>query len=190
MIRYYVTDRRSLPAGKTLLASIARNLQTGADWIQVREKDLSAKALFDLVTRALALPNPRAVKFLVNTRVDVALAAGAAGAHLPSDSPSPAQWRAIVPAGFLFGVSCHSIADVQRAEQDGADYALFGPVFSPISKTSALPPVGLSGLREAVQSVRFPVLALGGITEENAPSLRDAGASGIAGISLFQSPHS
>ena len=190
MIRCYVTDRRSLPSGETLLGAIARNLGGGADWIQIREKDLSAKALFNLVVAALSLPNPNGVKFLVNTRVDVALAANAAGAHLPSDSPSPAHWRRITPAGFLLGVSCHSIDDLKLAERDGADYALFGPVFAPISKTSALPAVGLKGLSQAVKAVRIPVIALGGITEQNAPSCTDAGASGIAGISLFQSRHS
>src|SRR5215471_3823011 len=159
MIRCYVTNRRSLPAGDTLLSAIARNLKSGADWIQIREKDLSARALFDVVAAARALPNPRDVKFLVNTRVDVALAAGAAGAHLPSDPPSASYWRGIVPAGFLRGVSCHSIDGLKRAEAEGADYALFGPVFEPISKNSPLAAVGVKGLREAVRAVRIPVLA-------------------------------
>jgi len=104
MLRCYITDRRTLPNGRALLDSISAHLQAGADWIQIREKDLFARELYDLVQAALALPNPRNVPILVNSRVDVALAAGAAGAHLPSNSPAPRSWRGLVPKGFLIGV--------------------------------------------------------------------------------------
>lgn len=186
MIRLYITERTTLPAGTTLLDAIARSLHHGPDWIQIREKDLSARELFELVRSAISLANPRKVKFLVNTRVDVALAAGAHGAHLPAGSPGPGIWRDIVPPGFLFGVSCHSLDEVRRASQEGADYAVFGPVFAPISKPSAVPPLGLDQLARAASAVSIPVLALGGITLENAHLCIEAGAAGIAGISLFQ----
>lgn len=187
MLRCYITDRRTLPSGRTLLDSIARNLQAGPDWIQIREKDLSARELHSLVQAALALPNPRGVAILVNSRVDVALAAGAAGAHLPSHSPAPQRWRALVPKGFLIGVSCHSKDEVRIAGEEGADYALFGPVFAPLSKGSDLAPRGLDGLADAVLATTIPVLALGGVTNRNASLCEAAGARGIAGISLFQS---
>ncbi|MBZ5635047.1 MAG: thiamine phosphate synthase [Acidobacteriia bacterium] len=185
MIRCYITHRQTLGA-ESLLDAIARNLAAGVTWIQIREKDLSARALFELVEAAGKLPNPHSAKLLVNSRVDVALAAGAGGAHLPAGSPAPRAWRAIVPPGFLIGVSCHSVDEVRNAEAEGADYAVFGPVFPPLSKPSGLEPRGLEELARTAAAVRIPVLALGGVTEENSSACISAGAAGIAGISIFQ----
>ena len=185
MIRCYITDSRTLGA-ESLLDVIAWNLAAGVTWIQIREKDLSARALFDLVEAALRLPNPHNSKILVNTRADVALAAGVAGAagvHLPSGSPPARVWKR---PGFLVGVSCHSVEEVRQAEAEGADYVVFGPVFAPISKSSRLAPRGLDGLKEAAATVRIPVLALGGVTRDNSQACVSAGAAGIAGITLFQ----
>jgi thiamine-phosphate pyrophosphorylase len=186
MIRCYITHSQTLVV-ESLLDAIARNVAAGVTWIQIREKDLSARALFDLVEAACKLPRPQASKILVNSRLDVALAAGVDGVHLPSGSPPPSAWRTVVPAGFLMGVSCHSVDDVLQAEAEGAGYAVFGPVFPPRSKTArtgGLP--GLEGLRRATSAVRIPVLALGGVTKENAASCISAGAAGVAGISFFQ----
>ncbi len=188
MLQCYITDRRSLPPGVDLLACVADNLAAGPDWIQLREKDLFARDLFDLLRRALALPNPRGVKLIVNGRMDVALAAGAAGVHLPANSVAPRRLRTLAPPGFLIGVSCHDLAEVRAAEDEGADYVLFGPVFSPLSKSTDLPPRRLEGLAQASGAVKIPVLALGGITHENAGECLAAGVAGIAGISLYQSP--
>jgi thiamine-phosphate pyrophosphorylase len=161
-------------------------------WVQIREKDLSARELLDLVRRAVALQEGTnglcARKIIVNGRMDVALAAGAAGVHLPAGSIEVDRWRAIAPAGILLGASCHTIDEVRDAEATGADYALFGPVFAPLSKMSDLGPHGIEGLGQAARAVRIPVLALGGITRENTQSCVDAGAAGVAGISMFQSP--
>ena len=187
MVRCYITDRHSLPAGVTLIDNIARNLTAGIEWIQIREKDLSARDLFDLTRQVLSLPNGHNSKILVNTRVDVALAAGAAGAHLPAGSPAPRVWRAIVTPGFLIGISCHTVDEVLAAEDQGADYAVFGPVFAPRSKATGLEPRGIEGLAQAVRAVSIPVLALGGITATNAEDCVQTGATGIAAISLYQS---
>jgi len=176
-----------LPATTTLLDNIARNLAAGVEWVQIREKDLSARELFDLTVQVLELPNPHQSKILVNTRVDVALAAGASGAHLPTGSPAPRRWRPSSSQGFLIGVSCHTLDEVRAAEEQGADYVVFGPVFAPRSKATGLEPRGLYALAEAVRTVGIPVLALGGITSENTRDCMRAGASGIAAISLFQS---
>jgi thiamine-phosphate pyrophosphorylase len=166
-----------------LLDSITHNLAAGVTWIQIREKDLSARALFELVDAARKLPNPHGSKILVNSRVDVALAAGADGAHLPTGSPAARVWRR---PGFLIGVSCHSVDDVRNAEKDGADYVVFGPVFAPLSKSTELEPRGLEGLKRATKAVKIPVLALGGVTRENSDLCISAGAAGVAGISLYQ----
>ncbi len=183
----YITDRRALPAHVDLLDCIERNLAAGVEWVQIREKDLSARELFDLTARGLELPNPHRSKILVNTRVDVAIAAGAGGVHLPAGSPAPRQWRALSPQGFLIGVSCHTLDEVRAAEEEGADYAMFGPVFAPRSKVTALEPRGLEALGQAARAVRIPVLALGGITRENTLDCMRVGAAGVAAISLFQS---
>jgi thiamine-phosphate pyrophosphorylase len=183
MIRCCITDRRLKSVENLLLSG-------GVDWVQIRDKEMSARELIELVRAVLALPNPHGAKTLVNTRVDVALAAGAAGVHLPARSIAPSEWRPITPPGFLIGASCHTMDEVVLAEKEEADYVLFGPVFSPLSKTSDLAPRGLEELRRVARAVKMPVLALGGITHDNAADCVEAGAAGIAGISLFEkSPH-
>ena len=186
MRRYYITDRKLAGGIEPLLNIIERNLQLGVEMIQIREKDLSGRELTSLVRRVLALPNPHGVRVLVNERVDVALAAGAHGVHLPSNAVPAGEFRRIVPAGFLLGVSCHYMAELIATEREGADLAVFGPVFTPLSKATQATPKGLEALRSAAKMVSIPVFALGGITEENAPSCIAAGAAGIAAITLFQ----
>src|SRR5262249_39754121 len=128
----------------------------------------------------------RSAKVIVNTRMDVALAAGAAGLHLPAGSIGPSRWRSIAPQGFLIGVSCHTIDEARIAEQEGANYVFYGPVFAPLAKVSAREPRGLDSPPLAARAVKIPVLALGGIIKENIAQCIDAGAAGIAAISLFE----
>jgi thiamine-phosphate pyrophosphorylase len=177
VIRYYITDRHQVPS---LLDTVARVIRDGVDWIQIREKDLPAREQLALTRAVLALGG---AKILVNSRLDVALAAGAHGVHLPAHSIAPFDLRRIAPVGFLIGVSCHTVAEVVQAEARQASFAVFSPIFDSPGKGM---PVGLTKLAEAAGAVKMPVLALGGVSRANAAACIAAGAAGVAGISLFQ----
>lgn len=189
----YVTDRKSLSAADPVHA-LADRIQAaaaaGADWVQIREKDLPARVLLELVRGAVASA-ARSVSVIVNDRLDVAITAKAAGVHLGRESLSAAdaiRWckSGHAPADFLIGCSCHNLAEAQAAENDGAGYIIFGPVFDTPSKRSLGPPQGVQRLNDVCRAVRIPVIAIGGVTEENARECSGAGAAGIAAIRLFQ----
>jgi len=193
----YVTDRLALqgPAGgdsAMLLEQIRLAAQAGVDWIQLREKDLGGRALFDLASGAITAIHKAGTgtRLLINDRLDVAWAAKADGVHLGENSLPPiAVAREKGRLGkneFLVGVSCHSMEGAQRAASDGAGYIFFGPVFATPSKAALGAPQGLERLAEVCAAVRIPVLAIGGITAANAAACVDAGAAGLAGIRVFQ----
>jgi len=157
-----------------------------ADWFQLRAKHFPARQLYSLTRQALLLAPHK--KVIVNSRLDVALAARAHGVHLPSHSPAPRLFRSLTPPGFLIGVSCHTLDELRQAEAEGADYAFFSPIFQPFSKPGYHNGLGLPALREACAIVNIPLFALGGITLENASHCQQEGAAGVAGISLFAYP--
>lgn len=185
MKRYYITDRRSCPGD--LLACIEANARFGVDWVQIREKDLGPRDLLTLARAALARVAPYGTRVLLNGRLDIALAAGLHGVHIPAAAPPVSALRRIVPAGFLIAVSTHTLDEVWRAEREGADLAVFGPVFPTCSKPGLTEIPGLDGLRAACRLVTMPVAALGGVTSKTASLCAAAGAAAVAGISMFQS---
>ena len=199
---YYITDRRQFSGDsqeqeRRLLAKMAECAAAGVDYIQLREKDLNARALEELANKAKAALANSQTKLLINSRTDVALACGAHGVHLPSNDMPASEARTIFSvanqtraniAAPLIGVSAHSAAEIAYAEAHGADFAVFAPVFA---KSNAANPEGLEQLRQICSRAQtgtsaMPVLALGGITLENAHLCLQAGAQGIAGIRLFQ----
>ena len=169
MIRHCITEN-------ALLAP------SSADLIQLRAKGLPAS---ELLQRARQIRSSFQGLLLVNDRIDVCLAAGADGIHLPACRIAPERIKRRFGEKLIIGVSCHDLEEVRRAEMEGADYAYLSPIFSSPSKPGYGPPLGLAALAAAVLSVRLPVLALGGITPANEAQCLAVGAAGIAGISYF-----
>jgi thiamine-phosphate pyrophosphorylase len=196
----YITERSQFPGDerarrRALLAKIAEAARAGVDYIQLRERDLSARELETLAREVadLVRENSPSTRLFINSRTDVALAAGADGVHLRADDVEPHEVRQVLDASarpplvigqFLVAISCHSHEDVIRAESEAADFAVFAPVFGKRG-TAGTPPAGLAALRVACRA-KIPVLALGGVNLENAASCLNAGAAGIAAIRLFQ----
>jgi thiamine-phosphate pyrophosphorylase len=152
----------------------------GIELLQIRERDLSGRELAEVTRKVLGLRNPGATKILVNDRADVAIACGAHGVHLRDNSPAVALFRR---PGFLVTVSCHREEDAEQL--NGADYILLAPIFKPLSKDDKRPALGTGAITAFVRRSPVPVLALGGITPDNARACVDAGAAGIAGIKYF-----
>ena len=178
--RCYITDRHAAGGMEQLLAAVEKNIRAGVDYLQIREKDLPVRELAELVREVVALAEGLKTAVLVNDRLDVAMACGAAGVHLRSDSVSAAQLREVLPPNFVISVSCHTLQELEQAA--GADFALFGPVFPTVKG----PGLGLPALAHACKVSTVPVFALGGITFDCEEECIDAGAAGIAGIRLFQ----
>ncbi len=182
---YCITDRKT--SDVPLLQQIQRVLGAGVDFLQIREKDLPARELFQLALQARAMAREHTTRVLINDRLDIALAADLHGVHLAQASlPADAIRRRVSKKDFLIGVSTHNASEVSRALHQGADYLIFGPVFSTPSKQRYGLPVTLPALRATVQNSKRPVIALGGIHRHNFRDCLAQGAAGIAGIRLFQ----
>lgn len=159
------------------------------DLIQVREKDLTTKVLYELVTCAAEITRSSATKLLVNDRADVAAAAGADGVHLTTRSLPTSVVRKSFGNDFLIGVSTHSLAEARDARDARADFVVFGPVFPSPSKKQYGLPVGLEQLKQVCAELNsFPVLAIGGVRDDNFAACLRAGAHGIAAIRMFGDP--
>jgi thiamine-phosphate pyrophosphorylase len=189
-----VTDRRQVDGSgadaaaaaiEALVRAAARAARCGATIIQVRERGLDDGALFDLTTRIVKQSAAAGVKVVVNDRLDVAIASGADGVHLPSHGVPSERVRPIVPPGFMIGRSVHAESEAVDAERTGAcDYLIFGSVFATASKPGRMP-AGTEALARVCGAVALPVIAIGGITPGRAGDVARAGAAGIAAIGMF-----
>jgi thiamine-phosphate pyrophosphorylase len=186
------------PEFLAILQQASAAVNAGVQFIQIREKQLTARVSFELTAAVVSIARGNgtngtngtdATRVLVNDRADIAAAAGADGVHLTTNSLTPHVIRKAFGAKFLIGVSTHSLIEARNACSQGADFAVFGPIFPSPSKAKYGPPLGLGKLAEAAHELgAFPLLALGGISLENVSECLAAGASGIAGITLFGEP--
>lgn len=168
---------------KLVRAAVAAHL----DFIQIREKNLSASILFQLAAAAARITNGSATKLLINDRSDIAAAAGADGVHLTAASLPTAVIRQTFGDDFVIGVSVHSLAEARAARDGGADFVVFGPVFETASKRQYGNPLGLGALtRVSSELAPFPVLAIGGVSIDKVAACIAAGARGIAAITMLQ----
>lgn len=174
-----------------ILLQVSAAVTAGIQLVQLREKKLQPRVLFELATRAVSIARGTATRVLVNDRADIAAGAGADGVHLTTQSLQAAVVRKAFGGELLIGSSSHSLKEARRARDGGADFVVFGPVFPSPSKEKYGPPLGVQALADVAGELQpFPVVALGGISITNAAECLRTGASGIAGISLFSEPES
>jgi thiamine-phosphate pyrophosphorylase len=176
---HLITDRKRSPGD--LVAAVRRALQGGVDWVQVREKTAPAADVYVLAREVSGICRAAGAGLLINDRIDVALAVGAAGVHLARKSLPPEVARGLLASGQLLGCSVHSLEEAVGAVRAGADYVTFGNVFATGSH-SGFPPKGLATLERVVEVVEVPVLAVGGITADNLPGVLATGCAGVAVI--------
>lgn len=188
---YLITDGSSAPATfsadkENILALIRKAIDLGISMVQLREKRLSARQLFELAHQAAMLTRGKDTKLLINDRADVAAAAGADGVHLTSTSLPASAIRGNFPTRFIIGVSTHSLEKAQTAKDEGANFVTFSQIFPTGSKINYGEPQGVEKLGEVIKALDgFPVFALGGINKTNYEEILSTGAAGIAGISWF-----
>jgi thiamine-phosphate pyrophosphorylase len=178
MLIYVITDRLSRPdlPPEAMIDAVA---QSGADMMQIREKDLGGGALLGLVRRAV---QAQGAEVYVNGRIDVALASGAAGVHLPADGAGPGDVRGAWGARLKVGASTHTLDEARAAQAQGADFITFGPVFDTPSKRRFGAPVGPEALEAVLRAVSLPVFAIGGI---DAARLRRMAPLPLAGVAVI-----
>lgn len=180
--RYYLITNRKQSHPRPLTETVEQACRAGIKAVQLREKDLGGRALFALAGALREITRRWEAKLFINDRTDVALAVGADGVHCRETGISPANIKNL-QSSLVVGSSVHSIEASRRAEKEGADFLLFGPVFYTASKAKYGAPQGIEALQEVVEAAAVPVFAVGGITPERAPQCRSAGAYGVAGIS-------
>jgi len=179
---YLVADAE-YAAGRDLVDLVDDAVRGGVTIVQLRGKCLPYGDFLDLARRVHDVLKKRRVPLLINDRVDIALACGAAGVHLGQDDMPPAFARKMLTEGTIIGISVNTLEEALEAEREGANYLGLGPIYPTATKATTLPLVGTGGLRAVKDRIHIPVIAIGGITSENAASVREAGADGVAVVS-------
>ncbi|MCG3776205.1 MAG: Thiamine-phosphate synthase [Nitrospira sp.] len=179
-----VTDRHQTN-GRPLVPLLQRVLAVGVSMIQLRERDLSARELVTLAREVQAVTASARSQLLINDRIDVALALEGVGVHLRSNSLPVPVARQLLGAQRLLGISVHAVEEAVRAESQGADYIVLGPIYETPSKQMFGPPLGIHTLEKACSLVRIPIIGIGGVTAARAREMRRAGAFGAAVITAI-----
>jgi thiamine-phosphate pyrophosphorylase len=183
---YLVTDP-GLSQGRGHLTIVGSAIRGGITMVQYREKELSTLRMIQEAAAILKLCRSAGIPFIVNDRVDVALAVDADGVHVGQDDLPASVARKLIGRKKILGVSAGSTAEALKAAADGADYIGASPVFSTPTKPDAPPPLGIRGLRDITRAVKIPVVAIGGISAQNAAAMKEAGAAGVAVVSAIVS---
>ncbi len=184
---YLITDRKQTYKQRRLIDSVEELLRAGIRMVQLREKDLSAAELYPLARDFRLLTHKYNAHLLINDRIDIALAVGADGVHLGGHSLPIKKTREILGSDALIGVSTHSVSEAESAQNQGADFITYGPVFFTPSKAPFGPPVGVDSLQTICNGCKIPVYALGGINIDNTREVLKGGAYGVAMISTLLS---
>lgn len=180
MYRLYLVTDRHATRDRSLVDVVAAAVLGGVDAVQMREKDLAGGALYRLASELCRVCHAGGAEFLVNDHVDVAIACGADGVHLPTTSFTPEDARVLIGAGKRIGCSAHSTTQAERAAAGGADFIVAGPVFDTPSKRAYGQPMGLAAFASIAGASAIPVLGIGGINAGNAGAVGACGASGVA----------
>jgi len=188
LLLHLVTDR-SLSQGRSLVEVVREAVAGGVTCVQLREKQASTR---EFVAEARAIKTllaaqERHIPLIINDRLDVALAVGADGGHLGQSDMELCDARRIAGANFIIGISVESVADARAAAAAGADYLGISPVFATATKTDTASPLGLEGIRAIRAAVSLPLVGIGGINQDNASAVLQAGADGVAVISAIVS---
>lgn len=162
-------------------------LAAGVPWLQLRGKALPGQQFVEIARELVALARRGGASLIVNDRVDVALASGAGGAHIGQEDLPPIVARALLGPDRVVGVSTHTLEEAIQAQEAGADYVGFGPLFSTTTKSDALSPRPTGALAELRAVLGIPIVAIGGIDEERAPAVLNAGADAVAMIGALAS---
>ena len=177
-----MTDRHQT-GSRDLPTVVEQALQAGVRAVQLREKDLTTRDLYDVAGMLLAVTRKAGAVLLINDRVDVAMALSADGVHLTRRSLPPKEARALLGPERLLGISCHTLAEVREAEDGNVDFVVLGPIFDTPSKAGFGPPLTTSILRLVRATTPLPILAIGGIHAVRIPEVMAAGADGVSVIS-------
>ncbi len=183
---YLVTDR-GLSLGRSTLEIVQAAVAGGVSCVQLRENHCSTREFLNEAHSLQEFLHSKNIPLIINDRVDVALAIGADGVHLGQKDMPIGDARKLLGNKIIIGISAESVDDAVFAEAQGADYVGISPVFTTTTKKDIAPPLGLEGIREIRRKVRLPLLAIGGIHQDNATAVLQAGADGIAVVSAIVS---